>query len=442
MHNSKIITLAAVCLAVLVGAFTVGLMLFAPAHASSIGPGLVSTTPLDNGQLDAFSRLRQSAPTTIFDNQFEYGLGPLLWESVLTAGGTAVQNANTASITMTVTTNGDQVIRQSHRYFRYQPGKSQLVVLTAVMGAIKASTRQRIGYFDAKNGLFFEQDGTNLRVVQRSFTSGVASDTAVNQSAWNMDKLNGSGPSGITLDSSKANIYLIDLQWLGVGRVRMGVDIGGQIIYCHQFQNSNALASVYMTTANLPVRYELTMTGATTATVMSQICQSVISEGGFESDRGLSFTANNGAASITVTTRRPILSIRPKATFGGITNRGLIIPTSAEVEVGSGDALIEVVYNGTLTGAVFASVDANSLTESDTTASAISGGTVVLSFYVSGGGATARNAVTNPLGPLAGKLLTITLDAAGTTPDRFSIVVTSFTGSITASGAFGWSESY
>ena len=404
--------------------------------------GGTATVFADSPNLDAFSRLRTSSPTTLFDSQFQYGLQPFLWDSVLTGTGTAMASANTSSVTMTVSANGDQVVRQSHRYMRYQPGKSQLIVFTAVMGAIKPNTRQRIGYFDAQNGVFFQQNGTARAVVQRSFTSGAAVDTTVTQANWNLDKLDGTGPSGITLDTSQAQIFVIDLQWLGVGRVRYGFDIGGVIVYCHQMLNANALPSVYMTTANLPMRYELTMTGATSATVMTQICQAVISEGGFENEQGLLFTANNGAASISVTTRRPILSIRPKTTFAGVTNRGLIIPQQIEAEIGSGDSLIEVVYNGTLTGASFASVDANSLTESDASATAITGGTVILSFYVSGGGATARNSVVNPLGPLVGKVVGITLDPSGTVPDRLSIVATSFTGSVTASAVLGWKEIY
>jgi hypothetical protein len=386
--------------------------------------------------------VRASEPTAIFDTQFQYGLQPLLWQSVVTGGASAAAQANAASVLLTVSTNGDSIARQSHQYIRYQPGKGQLILMTGVMGIIKANTRQRIGYFDAQNGLFFEQDGTNLRVVQRTFTSGSAVDTAVNQSAWNLDKMDGTGSSGITLNMADAQLFVIDLQWLGVGRVRFGFDIGGKIVYCHQFLNQNSMTSVYMSTANLPLRYELTMTGATTATTMVQICQAVISEGGFDKTEGLNFTANNGVTTISVSTRRPILSIRPAATFGGLTTRGLIEPQSVECEIGSGTALVEVVYQGTLTGASFASVNTNSMTEADVAATAISGGTVVLSFYVAGGGATARIARAIDLNSIIGRVVTLSLNAAGTAPDNFSLVVTSFTGSVDATGVIGWKEIY
>lgn len=393
----------------------------------------------DTRSLDAFDRVRSSTPTTLFDTQFQYGLQPLLWETVTTGTGTATHLPNESSVRLRVAASGDQVIRQSHRYFRYQPGKSQAIAMTGVIGAVKTDTRQRVGYFDNANGLFFEQNGTTLQVVQRSSASGSPADTAVAQSAWNLDKLNGTGPSGLTLDTSKAQIFWIDLQWLGVGRVRMGLVINGTLIYCHQFLNANALTSVYMTTANLPLRYELEMTGATTQTDLIQICQSVISEGGFETERGLPFTAANGITSITVTTRRPILSIRPKTTFNSIPNRGLIIPAEVIALVGSGSAYLEVVYNGTLTGASFASVDANSLTEVDVAATAIAGGTVIASFYGSGAAVGSRPPVGSSL---LDKIQAITLNFDGTVPDTLTLVVTSFTGSVVVNGAFNWKENY
>jgi hypothetical protein len=393
----------------------------------------------DTRNLDAFDRVRSSTPTTLFDTQFQYGLQPLLWESVTVGTGTVDHFPNESSVRLRVSASGDKVIRQSHRYFRYQPGKSQAVAMTGILGAIKANTRQRLGYFDDANGIFFEQDGANLRVVQRSSASGAPVDTAINQTSWNLDKFNGTGPSGITIDTSKAQIFWIDLQWLGVGRVRLGFVVNGVLTYCHQFLNANSLVSVYMTTANLPVRYELEQTGFTSGTNLIQICQSVISEGGFEIDRGLPFSAGNGITSISVTTRRPIASIRPKTTFNSITNRGLIIPIEAIAVATSGNALIEVVYNGTLTGASFASVDANSLTESDVAATAISGGIVIASFFASSApvGAQAQAETS-----LLDKLQVITLDFSGTVPDRLTIVATAFTGTVAVNGAFNWKEIY
>lgn len=421
--------------------FAFALVFFAFLGWADVNSGFITTAPSDSAGVDAFGRQRVGGNTpSQFDSAMQYGTYPLLWESALTGGGTAVFVANQSAVRLRVATSGDIVVRQSHQYIRYQPGKSQLVFMTGTLGALTANTRQRLGYFDAQNGVFFEQDGTNVKVVQRSFVTGSIVDTPIIQSAWNIDKFDGTGPSGTVLDTSKSQIFVIDLQWLGVGRVRFGFDVKGRIFYCHQILNANTNAGVYMSTADLPMRYENQATGAIGGNVdMFQFCSSVVSEGGFDviTGPGLTNTANNGITAISVTTRRPVLSIRPKATFNGLVNRGSIIPENYQVLVASTTILVELVYQGTLTGASFASVDANSIAESDVSATAISGGTVIDSFYIS---AAANPHVAN-LAQIFQKLV-LALNIAGAAPDNLTIVCTAFTGTATVNGVLTWKELY
>ena len=409
---------------------------------------IIGTFITDSPSQTAFGNLRAAEPTTIFDSQNQYNKSPFFWEDVLTGGGSTTHLPNESTVRMDVTaSSGDKVVRQTHSYHRYQPGKSQLLYITCVSGVIKANTRQRWGYFDASNGVFFEQDGTNLKVVERTFTGGSASDAnAVNQSAWNLDKLNGTGPSGITIDNTKAQIFVFDLQWLGVGRVRMGIISGtGQIIYCHEFRNANALTTVYMTTANLPIRFELENTGASASgTSLRQICASVQSEGGFEVDRGIAFCAAQ-PASVNVTTRRPILSIRPRLTFNSIATRAVQIARMvASIYDQNNDSYYEILYGGlpsriALTGASWVNVDTNSsAVEYDITASAISGGTLLHSGFATTG-AGSQSAVVNEILP---ERLALTLDVAGTTQDILSVVVTSMNATAHNAATLCWMEIY
>jgi hypothetical protein len=55
------------------------------------------------------------------------------------------------------------------------------------------------------------------------------SETVVPQTNWNIDKLDGTGISGITLDISKAQILWMDIEWLGLGTVRIGFVINGNL---------------------------------------------------------------------------------------------------------------------------------------------------------------------------------------------------------------------
>jgi len=292
------------------------------------------------------------------------------------------------------------------------------------------------------NGIFLEQVSTGASIVRRTKTSGVAVDTAVAQTNWNLDKLDGSGTSGITLDLSKAQILVIDLQWLGTGRVRVGFDIGGTIIYAHQFLNSNSITTVYMTTANLPLRYELEATGAIGAsTTMKQICSSVISEGGFEEGRGLSFSASNPLAGKAITTRAAVITIRPKSTFNSIPNRGQIILDHLDTMVVTNNAFYEIVYNGTLGGtATYTSVDANSLVEFDTASTTVSGGTVIESGYLAAGAGNGANAVSQVSEVGLNSRLAIALNAAGNIADTITFVATAQTGTSTVNATFEWKE--
>ena len=207
---------------------------------------------------DAFGRLRVSNPFTLFDSQNRYQKDNQFAESTAT-GGTVTYTLNESTVNLNVTTSsGSETIRQSYRVMPYQPGKGLLVLATFVMNNGLDGLRQRVGYFNTDNGVFFQKDGTTNSFVLRTNTSGTPSDArTVNQADWNGDKLDGTGDSGITLDTSKAQILWMDFEWLGVGSVRCGFIIDGQYIVCHTFNNANDLNKVYMTTAILPMRYEI-----------------------------------------------------------------------------------------------------------------------------------------------------------------------------------------
>lgn len=284
----------------------------------------------DGANLDPFSRFRVSEPVTNFEDKHIHSINDDVWD-YWTAGvaPAASHLPNESSTLLALTTAlGDASYKQSRRPIVYSPGKGQLITATGVFGVSQTGVRKRVGYFNERDGVFFEDSGGTLSWVVRSFVTGVAVDTVVNQSSWSIDKLDGTGESGITLDVSKAQIFVIDLQWLGVGRVRCGFDIDGQIVYCHEFLNANTtLSSVYMSTGSLHVRYEIENIGTpVSAPSMKTVCASVSSEGGFR-QAGYTFSAATpygAAATIVGTILVPIMALRPKAIHGGKTNRRII----------------------------------------------------------------------------------------------------------------------
>jgi hypothetical protein len=347
-----------------------------------------STIPvtLPGTYFDAFGRQRVSQPYTLFDSQNRYAADNQFDVST-TGTGTTSFLTNEAAVKMEVTGAGvGSVIRQSYRSFPYQPGKGLLVLATFVMDSSQnLSLTQRVGYFNAQNGVFFQRVDGTYSFVLRSYVTGSVSDArTVNQEDWNGDKLDGSGASGLTLDPSKAQILWMDFEWLGVGSIRCGFIINGEYIVCHTFNNANDISNVYMTTAILPVRYEISTSTALAAS-MKAICCSVVSEGGFE-QTSIDHVARRTTSFANIDTAAfyPIVSIRLASGRTGavvLPNRIQFLPlTSQNYEV----ALIK---NTTLTGATWAAtVPSDSNVDYDVAATAMTGGTIVQTDYVTSTG--------------------------------------------------------
>lgn len=267
--------------------------------------------------VDAFGRARFSQPVTVFDSQNIFDANDLFSES--TSGTTTTQHlVNESAYEMTVgTDSGDEVIRESKRIMPYQPGKSLLVMNSVTMNEAKTNLRQRVGYFSSQNGIYVEQDDDTVYIVKRSYVSGSVVDTRIAQSSWNGDTLDGNATtstSGYVLDMSKSQLMWMDIEWLGVGSVRVGFVINGQFIIAHTFHHANVGTSTYMTTACLPVRYEITNTDATASgSTMKQICSTVISEGGYDA-RALQQSAGTAIAGVSIDTAyESLISIRLKS---------------------------------------------------------------------------------------------------------------------------------
>jgi hypothetical protein len=349
-----------------------------------------STNPITvvpgGNSVDAFGRLRVSEPYSLFDSQNRYAADNQFDTSTVT-GGSTTYLPNEATVRMDVTTaSGAEVVRQSYRSMLYQPGKGLLVLATFVMNVPKANLRQRVGYFGTQNGLYFELTGASSGTkafVLRTYISGSVDNTTrrVEQSSWNGDKLDGTGPSGLTLDLTKPQILWMDFEWLGVGNVRTGFIINGQYIICHTYQNANVTGnSVYMTTATLPVRYEITNTAETaSSSSLKQICSSVVSEGGLEPTSILHVAQRTTSLVGFGTTLVPLVSIRlASGALGAIVlpNALKVLPTSAD------DFEIQLVKNATLTGASYSAVASDANVEYDVAATAMTGGTITQLDYV------------------------------------------------------------
>ena len=274
--------------------------------------------------IDAFGRGRVSMPYTLGDYKHLYGLDPNFIDYVVN-GGTVAFQQNQACARLTTTSNSSsRVVHQTKFYHHYMPGKSQVILSSFNFYAATANVTKRTGYYDDDNGIFLEQagDGT-LTWVIRSYVTGAPQERRFTQSQWNQDKCDGTGPSGFNIDITKTQLIWIDFQWLGVGRVRCGFVHDGEYVFAHEFNNSNNLATVYISSPNLPVRCEIVNVGTTTGAYFDQICSTVMSEGGYV-EAGQDWAVSNTPRLLTSGQTLPIMAIRLKNTFRTYRNRMIV----------------------------------------------------------------------------------------------------------------------
>ncbi len=331
---------------------------------------------------DMFGRTKVSEGFTLFDASHRYSQnGDFSDVTSGTASATHIPEQSTAALTIG-TASGDKLYRETKKVFSYQPGKSLQVLQTFVFAPAKTNLRQRAGYFSIHNGFYLELDGTTINFVRRSYASGNVVEVRVPQSEWNVDKLDGTGPSDVLLDLSKAQILWSEYEWLGVGSVRLGFAIDGVFITAHQFNHANNVDTVYMTTASLPCRYEIENTGTTaSSSTMKQICISVISNGGYQK-QSISWTASRNTAVSVGTTYYPLVAIRLAA---GREDSVILPANFAALPTTEGNFIISLIRNpDSITEGTW-STHSNANVEYNSSATSMTGGTVVGEYFLAGG---------------------------------------------------------
>jgi hypothetical protein len=376
----------------------------------------------DSGAVDAFGRARVSEPFTLFDSVLRYDKAPDKWNEAITGGGTSVHLPNESSVAMTVAASGDTVLRRTVKRFPYQPGKSLLIYQSFVGAPLQEGLVQEVGYFSDNNGVFVRANGTSLEMVIRSFASGSAEETIVPQDEWNID-------TAPWLDFSKANIFVADLEWLGVGRVRVGFVIDGEYYYCHEFLHANNIDSVYMTTATLPLSYRIEANATVSGATMKQICSSVMSEAGYEPSGPVYSISPSLDAIANTSGERIVAGIRM---VSGRTDN-VIIPAKIDLVTESATTIQwRLRRNPTTSGFTWApSANGRGNVEVTSSGSIVSGGTTIDSGLFSSAGSL-------DVAVPAALALSLGVKPDGSSEELFLTVASS--GNAKATGMLGWRE--
>jgi hypothetical protein len=306
---------------------------------------------------DAFGRIRVSEPHTIFEGKFLYDSGSVRWDYLTAGVGAGIGVIGTKStLDLYVSASGSRTVTQTRRYMAYQPGKSQMSLITGILmpsGSI-VDVRSRIGVFDDNrdktfattapggNGYFWEHNGTNFNVVRRSYVTGQQVDTIVSQSAWNYDRMDGTGSSSILIDPSKLQIFYMDQEWLGAGTVRMGFVVDGNIYVAHKFHHSNLQKDMHTQTATLPVRYEIERVAGSGSAQLVQGCCSIASEGGFNPRGKIGSYTMSGTVTAADGVWTPISSFRVRPQH----SRTCIMPLAIDLLTTSNRSFIWKLVQG------------------------------------------------------------------------------------------------
>jgi hypothetical protein len=409
--------------------------------------------------IDAFGRQRVSIPHTLFDSQHRYSINDKFSSYVSSSSGATGfmgatgsgssyinHHSNESSVDLKIGTgSGDYVIRESKNIFPYQPGKSLLVMNTFVMNLQKTNVRQRVGYFGDKNGIYFENDGTGNYLVLRTYSGGIVGSSSgtiynkrIAQSDWNVDKFNGTGDSLRTLDISKANILFLDIEWLGVGDVRVGFVVDGIMRVAHIFHNDNVNTTAYMTTACLPIRYEIENTGVSaSASTMKQICSTVLSEGGYNM-LGTSYSISRGVTGYQTLsdagTFYPTVSIRLNSSYldqiVALTELSILLESNTNLQ-------FKILLNPTINATTWTASSSGRI-DYNIDATTLSGGTELRSGFVSSSNAVIS--LDSDLKIQLGRTVDDSTRSITGTSDILTIAVTSFTATKKIATLLGWSE--
>ena len=238
--------------------------------------------------------------------------------------------------------------------------------------------------------------------------------------------MDGTGVSNLTLDITKAQIFFMDIEWLGLGTVRCGFVVNGVLIHVHSFHHANIITSTYITTASLPCRYELKNTGTTSSnSTLKQICTSVISEGGYEL-RGLQQSVGTDVGSpIDLTsagTLYPLISLRLKSSPNRLDAIVILTALALMGITNNANYKWQVIASGTTSGGTWVSAGVDSAVEYNISGTGFTGGRVLASGFTNG-----SNQGSTPVDILKEALFKFQLERNGLTNSPYEITLAAAT---------------
>lgn len=323
--------------------------------------GTLVDQPIPNAEIgfkpefrDPFNRPYFIQPIEIGSTDHRLGKLPREWDELVTGAATSVANLQTVSIEMTTGTGAtDSVIRQTYRQFEYIRGNAQFCIISCNAGGGAKPNNERLwGMGDERNGVFFGVDQNGFKVLRRSSISGTPIDYPVYQQDFNGDPLDGTGPSGITIDLTKHQLFKIQFSWLGTNVIQFRYLIEGRQIIVHTINTANELETPWSQSGSYPLRIQNRNTGiATSPTTFKVSCTAVFTAG---SSKEISTygAISTGTQTVNINVQPSVIAgirLRPDRRYIGLNAESYdLLPIS-----GAGVAYYQIILRPTLTNAVW-----------------------------------------------------------------------------------------
>lgn len=346
--------------------------------------------------LTAFGDMRVAELTPQLQGSFEYTVDNTELNTNTVANGGTVTQSNGMCVVGTSTTTASTAKFRTERHAKYRAGLGGLARFTTLFETNIASTEQYVGILDEqgsgaafKNGLAVGYDGTTFGFHRFQNDTKIT----VAQADFNRDKLDGTGPSGMTLNPTKLNVWAIRYQYLGAGDIQLLCedDDTGELVVVHEtvYTNANTQPSTFNPNYHFTIWADNKAT--TTNLVVKSSSYAYFVEGKTKYYETHQPQQSSGTIEKTsVTTEVAIFTIRCKATYASKTNfiDSVLELLSASVEAGGANnlATIRLVKNTTLGGTPSWS-DINtsdSIMEIDSSGTTLTGGKELLSIQLAG----------------------------------------------------------
>lgn len=341
-------------------------------------------TNIRNLSLTSFDELRVAERTRIFEIKSIFGKSEFRDIYTTEDGGTITNDIGDATYALAVSNTNGRALLQSAERGRYVAGLQAETGIAAILPQQTLAGNQfcKIGLYDDANGMYFKYTSAGLAVaILRDSVENV-----IERTSWNIDKLDGTGPSKHVLNFADGMIFKILFTWYGFGSINFYINItnsttnvqSGHLIHTYKPGSTTSVKN-----PNLPIRVELDNNGTSGALSMQVAGRQYSLLGKYDPIIRIASHYTTSTSISSIANFIPIISIRRKTGYLGTPIKIL----SFDI-ISSSNIFIQVRTMTSLTGAVFGNISdtasADTAMEADTTATVVTGGKPIYTALTTG----------------------------------------------------------